>query len=60
MPKYYTTTEVAKMLNFTRGTVQRWCRVGMIDCLKVGSDFRISEESLDAFISKNTKKAKRK
>lgn len=60
MPKYYTTAEVAEMLGFTTATVQRWCRLGLIEYLKAGSDIRISEDAVDAFIAKNTKKAKRK
>ena len=60
MPKYYTTAEVAEMLGFVQPTVQRWCRLGLIEYLKVGNDFRISEDAVDAFIEKNTKKAKRK
>lgn len=60
MPKYYTTAEVAEMLGFVQPTVQRWCRLGLIEYLKVGNDLRISEDAVIEFIERNTKKVRRR
>jgi excisionase family DNA binding protein len=38
--KYYTITEVAKMLNYTYATILRWVESGKIKSIKIAGGYR--------------------
>lgn len=50
-PMVYTPREVSKILGVSYITVTRWCRAGRIRALKLGHQWRISEEEVDRIIS---------
>ena len=54
--KYYTTAEVAEILNVKATTVRKWLAAGKIESvLLAGCYYRVSQEALDAFIKENSK-----
>lgn len=58
--KLLTISDVAKKLNVSKRTVQRWQDEGIISFFKQGKVVRISEEHLESWIEKKTIKEKRK
>ena len=50
---YYTCEEVAKRYRVKLITVWSWCRKGKIAAIKVGREYRITEESLKDFERNN-------
>lgn len=55
-----TTQEVAGYLKVGLKTIQRMCRTGEIQAIKVGSTYRISKEALNEFIANQQKQTKTK
>ncbi len=52
---FYTSEEVADMFKVGKETVLRWVRKGNMEAIKLGRDYRFSDESLQRFIqSKST------
>ena len=54
-PMFYTIEEVAKMLKVSEATVRRLIRNGQLEAIPVGSQYRISQEGLDKFLSRRKK-----
>ena len=51
--KLYTAKEIAEILQINVFTVLRYIREGKLEHIKVGSQYRITEEQLNKFISKD-------
>ena len=54
MVKVYTLDEVAEILQVSRRTLYTYVREGILPAVKIGTYWRVSEESLQAFISTGT------
>ncbi len=52
--KVYTLDEVANILQLTKRTLYSYIKAGTLHAVKIGKYWRISEENLQAFISKGT------
>lgn len=52
-PTFYTTDEVAEILKVTAKTVRDMIARKQIKALKIGREYRISEEQLQQFIDEN-------
>lgn len=52
--KVYTLDEVASTLKLTRRTLYNYIKAGTLHAVKMGKYWRVSEESLQAFISNGT------
>ena len=58
MEKYYTSEQVAEILNLKRGTVQKLVREGKLKAVRTGGArkmIRISESELQAYLKKQYK-----
>ena len=51
--KYYTTEEIAKLLNVAVLTVRRWILSGKLSAYKIGRSYRISETQLKEFLQRS-------
>ena len=49
----FTVEQAAAALNIDRDTLRRWLRQGRIGGFKAGTDWRIQQADLDAFIERN-------
>lgn len=49
MSKLYTVCEVAERYQIAPYTVRTWIRLGKLPAVKLGRDYRISEENLQKF-----------
>lgn len=52
--KVYTMNEVAEILKVTKRTLYNYIKAGTLHAVKMGKYWRISEESLQDFISNGT------
>ena len=52
--KVYTLDEVAEILKVTKRTLYNYVKAGKLPAVKMGKYWRVSEESLQAFISTGT------
>lgn len=52
--KVYTLDEVADILKVTKRTLYNYVKAGKLPAVKIGKYWRVSEESLQAFISTGT------
>lgn len=52
--KIYTTDEIAEYLRIKPGTVRGLIRDNRLTAIKIGNEYRITEEQLQEFITKNT------
>lgn len=52
--KVYTLNETADILQVTVRSIYRWIKDGKIDAFKVGREWRISQEALEAFVATGT------
>jgi excisionase family DNA binding protein len=52
--RYFTADEVAEKLRVSRATIQRLLSTGDFPGSKVGSQWRISEEQLNEYLSRDT------
>lgn len=50
---YYTSQEVAKRFKVTYLTVFRWIKAGKLKAFKVGKQYRVKQEDLEAFIEQS-------
>lgn len=50
MTKLYTCKEIADLYKVKTSTVWNWVRKKKLEAIKIGRDYRISQEQLDAFI----------
>lgn len=53
--KLYTLKEVEDILKVTQRTLYRYIKEGNLHAVKVGREWRVTHEALQAFISKGTK-----
>lgn len=54
MNEYLTTEQIAKILNIKNViTVRRWINKGLIDAIKIGKEYRISNADFEKFIVKH-------
>ena len=49
----YTVEQAAAALSIDRDTVRKWLRAGRITGFKAGTDWRLTQEDIDAFIARN-------
>lgn len=52
--KVYTLDEVAEIMKVTKRTLYNYIKIGTLHAVKLGKYWRVSEESLQAFISNGT------
>lgn len=52
MEKLYTPEEVADMLRVTRRTVYEWIRSGQLKAVKVGRQWRITEDDISKMMTR--------
>lgn len=52
--KVYTLDEVADIMKVTKRTLYNYIKAGTLHAVKMGKYWRVSEESLQAFISNGT------
>ena len=52
--RVYTLDEVAKIMKVTKRTLYNYIKMGTLNAVKMGKYWRVSEESLQAFISSGT------
>ena len=52
----YTVEEIAEKYRVTPNTVYRWITSGKLGHFKIGDNIRITEEQLQEFITKSSKK----
>lgn len=52
--KVYTTDEVQAILKVTRRTLYRYIKAGQIKTVKLGREYRITEEALKDFLEHGT------
>ena len=48
--KFYSTEEIAEMLKISKRTVFRYIHAGTLHAVKIGKYWRVSQESLEAFL----------
>lgn len=54
MERLYTIPETAEYLRVTRAAVYKWIREGRIGVVYVGSERRITQSAIDAFVQEST------
>lgn len=52
--RVYTLDEVAEVLKITRRTLYTYVKEGKLKAVKIGREWRVSENALQAFIEKGT------
>lgn len=60
MDEYFTIPEVAARLKVTPAAVRKWIAQGRIDVVYVGSDRRITNDAIEAFVKQSTEEAVRR
>ena len=53
--KTYTTEEVQDILKVTRRTLYRYIKAGQIKCIKLGREYRFTEEAVKEFLERGTR-----
>ena len=53
-PKVYTLEEIETMLHVTRRTLYNWIKDKKLKAFKVGKEWRVTEEELQAFFTRGT------
>jgi excisionase family DNA binding protein len=56
--KLLTASDVAKKYNFTSDAVRKWIKEGKLKAIRVGSRWRIPEESLQQFLQNSLESKK--
>ncbi len=51
----YTLKELEESLGITRRTIYNWIKAGKLQAIKVGKEWRVTEEQLQEFLQKGTK-----
>lgn len=54
MERLYTVQEAAEVLRVTRAAIYKWIREGRLTVVYVGSDRRVTQGAIDAFIKDST------
>ena len=54
-PEIYTINDLMEILKVTRRTLQDYIKKGKIKAFKMGNEWRITRQSLEDFIERNTK-----
>lgn len=52
--KVYTLNETADILKVTKRTIYNYIKAGQLTAVKMGKYWRVTEENLQAFVSKDT------
>ena len=52
--KVYTLEEIAEILHVTRRTLYTYIKEGKLRAVKVGKSWRVTQKSLDEFLSRGT------
>ena len=52
--KVYTTDEALEVLKVTRRTFYRYIKAGQIKAIRMGREYRITEDALKAFLERGT------
>lgn len=52
MDKLFTADEVADYLRVDRNTIYIWCREGLLPCVKLGKEWRITQADLEIFLAR--------
>lgn len=52
--KVYTTDEALEVLKVTRRTLYRYIKAGQIKAIRMGREYRITEDALKAFLEHGT------
>ncbi len=50
----YTLTELTEILHVTRRSLYNWIKDGKIHAIKIGKEWRVTEEALNEFLTKGT------
>lgn len=50
MDKYYSTKQIAGMLNLKTITIRRWIDKGLLQAYKLGKELRIKKEDFEQFL----------
>jgi putative resolvase len=51
--KFYDLDEIAKILGTSTETIRRYVRSGKLKAIKIGRDYKVSEENLQKMIKDN-------
>lgn len=54
MDRFYTVSEISKMLSVSKRSIQRWIKEGEIKAIFVGNKYIIEEAELKAFLAART------
>ncbi|NLW49207.1 MAG: helix-turn-helix domain-containing protein [Firmicutes bacterium] len=52
--KFYTTDEVAEMWGFNKKFVLRMIKEGNLAAVKMGTEYRITDEQIEDYVKRNT------
>jgi excisionase family DNA binding protein len=52
---YLTVADVAKQLQISEDTVRRWIKTGKLPALKIGKEWRVAPDDLEAFLKQSRK-----
>jgi excisionase family DNA binding protein len=47
---YFTVSQVAEKLKVKDSTIWRWIRLGKLNCVRIGRNYRISQTDIDKFL----------
>ena len=53
--KVYTILELVDILHVTRRSIYEWIKTGKLHAVKLGKEWRVREEDLDAFLANGTR-----
>lgn len=56
--KYYTSSDIANLMNVTMSTVYRWCRMGLVCNVKVGGRLLFPKEDIAKLLEKRERLGK--
>ncbi len=51
--KLYTITDITEMLSVKRPTVHEWIRSGKLKAVRIGKEYRITQEHYDEYLANN-------
>ena len=54
--KIYTVQELTEVLKVTQRTLYRYIKAGQLKTIKLGREYRVTEEALKEFLEKGTEK----
>lgn len=53
LPTYYTVDEIAGSLRLDKETIRRYIRIGKLQAIKVGREYRVTSTDLTDFMNKS-------